>query len=165
VPGGRILAGGKTRAGGSPQDAYTLALTLLSARELSEAQIRARLGRRQIDPGDIDAAVTRLKADGTLNDRRVAGAIARMETGIKHRGRSRVLQKIRQAGIDGDTADDAVRQVFEDVDENALLDRAAERKLRGTAIKDLDDKGRARLVRALVGQGFSFEAVMKRVRT
>jgi regulatory protein len=145
-------------------DAYTVALTLLSARELSETQLRTRLKRRQIDAGDIDAAVAKLKSDGTLNDRRVAGAIARMETGIKHRGRARVIQKIRQAGIDGDTADDAVRQVFEDVDENALLDRAIERKLRGTAVKDLDEKGRARIVRALVGQGFSFEAVMKRVR-
>jgi regulatory protein len=146
-------------------DAYTVALTLLSARELSETQLRTRLKRRQIDADDIDAAVSRLKADGTLNDRRVAGAIARMETGIKHRGRGRVIQKIRQAGIDGDIADDAVRQLFEDVDEEALLDRAVERKLRGKAVKDLDEKGRARIVRSLVAQGFSFEAVMKRFRT
>ena len=53
-------------------DAFTVALTLLSARELSETQLRTRLKRRQIDADDIDAAVSRLKADGTLNDRRVA---------------------------------------------------------------------------------------------
>jgi len=145
-------------------DAYTVALTLLSARELSESQIRSRLKRRKFDADDIDSAVSRLKENRTLNDRRVALAIARMESSIKRRGRARVIQKIRQAGIDGDTADDAVREVFEDVDESDLLDQALERKLRGKTVKELDDKGRARLMRALVGQGFSFEAVMKRLR-
>ena len=145
-------------------DAYTLALSLLSARELSESQLRARLRRRKCDADDIDQAISRLKADRTLNDRRVAVAIARMESAIKHRGRGRVIQKIRQAGIDGDIADEAAREVFQDVDEAELLDRALERKLRGTAITELDDKGRARIIRALVGQGFSFDAVMKRLR-
>jgi regulatory protein len=145
-------------------DAYTVALTLLSARELSETQLRSRLKRRKFDDDDIDSAVSRLKADRTLNDRRVATAIARMESSIKHRGRARIIQKIRQAGIDSDTADDAVREVFQDVDEAALLDHAFERKMRGKTVKELDDKGRARIVRALVGQGFSFDAVMKRLR-
>ena len=145
-------------------DAYTVALTLLSARELSESQIRSRLKRRKFDADDIDSAVSRLKENRTLNDRRVALAIARMESSIKRRGRARVIQKIRQAGIDGDTADDAVREVFQDVDESDLLDQALERKLRGKTVKELDDKGRARIMRALVGQGFSFEAVMKRLR-
>jgi regulatory protein len=144
--------------------AYTIALTLLSARELSESQLRARLKRRKLDDEDIEAAVSRLKADRTLNDRRVAAAIARMESSIKHRGRARVIQKIRQAGIDPDTADDAVREVFEEVDESELLDHAFERKMRGKAVKDLDEKGRARIVRALVGQGFSFDAVLKRLK-
>ena len=145
-------------------DAYIVALTLLSARELSEAQLRTRLKRRQIDDDDIDAAVSRLKADGTLNDRRVALALARMESAIKHRGRSRVIQKIRQAGINSDTAEDAVQEVFEDVDESALLDRALERRLRGKAPRELDDKGRARVVRGLIAQGFHLEAILKKMK-
>ena len=145
-------------------DAYTVALTLLSARELSEAQLRTRLKRRQIDGDDIDAAISKLKSDGTLNDRRVAVALARMESAIKHRGRARVLQKIRQAGIDGDLAESAVREVFEEVDESALLDRALERRLRGKSPSDLDDKARARIVRALAGQGFQLDAIFKKLR-
>ena len=145
-------------------DAYTLALTLLSARELSEAQLRTRLKRRQIDDEEIAAAISRLKQDGTLNDRRVAMAVGRMETVIRGRGRARAVQKIRQAGIDGDTADEAVREIFEEVDEEALLDQAIARKLRGTAAKDLDDKGKARIVRSLAGQGFRLDAVLKRLK-
>jgi regulatory protein len=145
-------------------DAFTIALTLLSARELSESQLRARLIRRKLNPEDIDDAIVRLKADGTLNDRRVAVALARIESTIKHRGRARVIQKVRQAGIDGDTADAAVREVFEDVDEAALLDRAIERRLRGASARDLDDRGRARIVRGLAAQGFSLERILKKLR-
>ncbi|HYB96051.1 MAG TPA: regulatory protein RecX [Vicinamibacterales bacterium] len=146
-------------------DAYTVALTLLSARELSESQLRTRLKRRKLDADDIEAALSRLKADRTLNDRRVATAIARMESTIKHRGRARVIQKIRQAGIDGDIAQDAVSEVFsEEVDEQALLERAFERRLRGKSPRDLDDKGRARIVRGLTAQGFPIDAVLKRLK-
>ena len=145
-------------------DAYALALTLLAARELSESQLRARLIRRKFDSDDVDDAIARLKTDGTLNDRRVALALARMESAIKHRGRARVIQKVRQAGIDADTAADAVREVFEDVDESALLDRALERRLRGQSPRDLDARGRARVVRALAAQGFSLERILKKLR-
>ena len=146
------------------REAYILALTLLSARELSEAQLRTRLRRRQVAPENIDAALSRLKADRTLDDRRVALAIARTESSLRGRGRSRVIQKIRQAGIDSETADAAVREVFEDVDENELLDQAFLRRLRNKAVTDLDDKCRARMVRGLVAQGFSIDAVLKKLR-
>ena len=159
----------KNRSGGAraprqSADAYTLALTMLSARELSEAQLRTRLRRRDIPPDEIDAALARLKADRTLDDRRVARAIGRMESAIKRRGRTRVIQKIRQAGIDEDTAADAVHEIFQDVDESALLDEALQRRLRGKLVKELDEKGRARIVRGLVGQGFKIDAVLKKLR-
>ncbi len=137
---------------------------MLSARELSEAQLRTRLKRREFDAAEIDEAISRLNADRTLNDRRVALAIARMESAIKHRGRSRVLQKIRHAGIADDTAEEAVREVFEEVDEEAMLDRAFERRLRGKTPRELDDKGRAKVIRGLVAQGFRFEAILKRLK-
>ena len=150
--------------GARDADAFTVALTLLSARELSESQLRTRLKRREIDDESIDAAVARLKADRTLNDRRVALAIARIESHIKHRGRARIIQKIRQAGIDGDTAEEAVSEAFQDVDENAVLDRALERRLRGATVKELDEKGRARIIRGLVAQGFRLESILKRLK-
>ncbi|HET9705082.1 MAG TPA: regulatory protein RecX [Vicinamibacterales bacterium] len=146
-------------------DAYTAALTLLSARELSESQLRARLIRRQLAPDDINVAIDRLKADGTLDDRRVARALARMESGIRHRGRARVIQKIRQAGIDADVAEDAVKDIFEEIDEDELLANALDRRLRGKAAGELDERGRARIVRALVAQGFSLERILKRLKT
>jgi len=137
---------------------------MLSRRELSEAQVRTRLTRKEFDEDEIQAAVERLRQDGTLNDRRVALAAARLESAVRHRGRSRVMQKLRTLGIDSDVAEAAVNEVFEEVDEGALLDRAFERRLRGQAPKDLDEKARARIVRGLAGQGFSIDAILKRLK-
>ena len=145
------------------RDAFIVALTLLSARELSETQLRARLTRRQHDPDDIDQAIARLKQDRTLDDHRVARALARLESAIKHRGRARVMQKIRQAGIAAAVAEDAVKEVFEEVDENELLNRALERRLRGKTPRELDEKARARIVRGLMAQGFSLESILRRL--
>ena len=145
------------------RDAFIVALTLLSARELSETQLRARLTRRQHDPDEIDQAIARLKEDRTLDDCRVARALARMESAIKHRGRARVMRKIRQAGIAASIAEDAVNEVFEDVDEHQLLIKALDRRLRGKTPRDLDERGRARIVRGLMAQGFSLESILKKL--
>ena len=145
-------------------DAYIVALTLLSRRELSEAQIRTRLARREFEADEIEAAVERLRLDGTINDRRVALAAARMESTIRHRGRARVIQKLRTLGIDGEVAEAAVNEVFEEVDEGALLDRAFERRLRGQDPKHLDEKSRARILRSLAAQGFTFDTIMRRFK-
>jgi regulatory protein len=155
----------KSRGSGSsgPPDAYTTALVLLGQRELSRAQLRARLLRRGCPPDAVDAALSRLTSDRTLDDERVARAAARVETRIRGRGPVRVRQKLRALGLPSDVVHEAVRDAFADVDEGALIEQALERRLRGQALADLDDRARTRIVRGLVGQGFSLDAVMKRV--
>ena len=137
---------------------------MLGQRELSEAQIRTRLARRGCDADAITSALERLKRDRTLDDSRVARAAARLEAGIRHRGPARVRQRLQSMGLADDVVQKAVTEAFEDVDELALLDAAFERRLRGRELAELDDKARARLVRGLVGQGFSFGAVLRKVR-
>lgn len=144
-------------------DAYTAALTLLAVRELSERQLRDRLARRGYGEADIDNAVARLRADGTLSDRRVALATARREGALRHRGRARALQKVLGLGIDRDTAEAAVEEVFAELDESTLLDRALARRLRGRAPRALDERTRAKLVRSLAAQGFALDAILRKL--
>jgi regulatory protein len=146
------------------RDAYATALALLATRELSEAQLRARLLRRECDPDDVERTIERLKGDGSLDDRRVARAAARREASVRHRGRSRALQRVRQLGIATDIAINAVDEAFAEVDEVALLDRAIERRLRGAPPSSLDQRATARIVRALLAQGFEPGAVFARLR-
>lgn len=143
--------------------AYVDGLTLLSRRELSEAQVRQRLARRGFAADDIDEAIERLKRERALDDRRVAGAIARTEISAKRRGRLRVNQKLAQAGIDRSTARDAVDETFADVDEDALLASALARRLPdGDVIADED--AMQRLYRYLVRQGFDPDKVLRTLR-
>src|SRR5262245_52342705 len=120
-------------------DTYLTALKMLARRELSEAQLRQQLTRREHPADAIDAALTRLKAERSLDDERVAGAIARSETGLKKRGRYRVLRQIEAAGIAPAIARRVVDETFATIDAEALMNEALARRLRGTARIE-DDK-------------------------
>lgn len=144
----------------SLRDAYVAALGMLARRELSERQVRERLRRKGHEETDIEAAVVRLKSERALDDSRVAAAIARTETSIKRRGRLRVKQQIQQAGISGEVAKQALDAVFEDVDDEALLDAALGKRLRhGRAIED--DREFQRLYRYLATQGFESGRILE----
>ena len=145
-------------------DTYLTALKMLGRRELSEAQLRQRLLRRQHDPDVIEAALTRLKSDRSLDDERVAGAIARSETNLKKRGRFRVTRQIEAAGIASSIAKRVVDETFAAIDGDDLLVQALGRRLRGrTSIAD--DREFQRLYRYLVAQGFEPDRVLALLRS
>ena len=93
-------------------NAYIDGLKMLGRRELSEAQIRQRLARKEYDQEAIDEAVARLRDERAIDDVRVAEAIARTETSIRRRGKLRVRLQIERAGIARTTARRAVDEVF-----------------------------------------------------
>jgi len=133
--------------------AYVTALGLLARRELAEAQLRTRLAKRKFTDDEIDAAMTRLRRERALDDRRTALACARTQVRIKHRGRARVVRHIEALGINRDIAREAVAEVFAELDENALLEQALDRRLRhGLSLSDAAVFRRVH--RYLLGQGF-----------
>jgi regulatory protein len=144
-------------------DAYTAALRLLAIRELSEAQVRRRLARRGHDANAIDAVIDRLKADRSIDDTRVAGAIARSEAGLRKRGRLRVKHRIEAAGIASSIAQRAVEEVFADIDPDALLSAALGKRLRGREQIE-DEREFHRLYRFLSGQGFESDRILRALR-
>ncbi|HET9833936.1 MAG TPA: RecX family transcriptional regulator [Vicinamibacterales bacterium] len=147
----------------SSNRAYLDALRMLARRELSEAQVRQRLGRREHNPDLIDEAIARLREERAIDDRRVAEAIARTETSFRKRGKLRVKRKIESAGISSSVAKQAIDETFADVDADALLDAALARRLRhGKAIAD--DREFNRLYRYLIGQGFESDKVLTALR-
>ena len=139
---------------------YLDALKMLGRRELSESQIRQRLVRKGHTEEDIDAAVKRLKDERAIDDARVAEAIARTETAVKRRGKLRVRRQIEQAGIAPAVARQALDSVFEDLDDDALLQAALGRRLRGDRLI-ADDREFNRLYRYLAAQGFESDRILK----
>ncbi len=143
--------------------AYIDGLKLLGRRELSVRQLRARLIDREHSPEDADEAATRLLENGALDDGRVARAYARTAAKVKGRGRLRVARELQALGIARDIIAEAVAEVFGDLDERALIDRAIQKKLRGGQ-KPSTMQERARLYQFLMRQGFTPAAVSAALR-
>ena len=136
---------------------------MLGRRELSESQIRQRLARKGHAEEDVEAAVARLKDERAIDDSRVAAAIARTETAVKRRGKLRVRRQIEKAGIAPDVARQALDAVFDEVDDDALLQAALGRRLRGDRVIE-DDREFQRLYRYLMVQGFESDRVLHALR-
>jgi regulatory protein len=117
-------------------DAYTTALRLLSRRELTSSELRTRLLDRDFPEAEVERVVERLLADRTLNDRRAALAIARTHALVKARGRLRIERELLARGVDQDTARAALDEVFGELSEPELLERALRKRLRAGRIRD-----------------------------
>ncbi len=116
-------------------DAYLAGLRLLARRELSSAQLHDRLAKRGCPEPEIDAALARLREEGALDDRRMARAYASTAARVKGRGRLRILRELDALGLDREIGRAAADEVFQEIDEAALLERALAKRLRGP-IKD-----------------------------
>ncbi len=131
--------------------AYQTAVRLLARRELSTGQLRDRLAQRELPPSEIEAAITRLTRERAVDDARTALAYARRAAEVKLRGQSRARREIEALGIDPATARRAVAEVFDEVDEESVLERAIAKRLDGP----IRDRAQLRrLYQALLRQGF-----------
>jgi regulatory protein len=148
----------------SSSAAYASAVRWLTARELSTAQVRARLARKGYSDAAIDAATTRLLAAGIVDDRRAAGAVARTEARVRRHGPHRVMGRLIAMDIDREVAKEVVREVFGEDEDDALLDSAIDRRLRGRTGRLTDPVERRKLVAYLVRQGFSASAAANALR-
>jgi regulatory protein len=143
--------------------AYVAAVKMLARRELSEAQVRQRLARLGYDSDAIADAVARLKEQHSIDDARVAAAIARSESGARRRGRLRVRQRLQAAGIADPVAERAVEEAYAEVDVDALLAAVLDRRMAGQPTI-ASERELGRLYRHLVGQGFERDHVMKALK-
>jgi regulatory protein len=134
--------------------AYIDGLKLLGRRELSVAQLRSRLIDRDHPADETHQAIATLLE---------SGAYARTASKIKGRGRLRVSRELQAMGIAKEVVAEAVAEVFSDLDERALIDRAVRKKLRGGK-KPSTMQERARLYQFLMRQGFAPAAVSAALR-
>jgi regulatory protein len=134
--------------------AYSDALQLLARRELSEKQLRDRLIDRDHQHDEIDRVIAHLLESKALDDGRVARAYARTAAGVKGRGRLRVMRELSTMGIARDVANEALAEVFADVDERALIAKALQKKMRGRP-RITNAAEHARLYQFLMRQGFT----------
>ncbi len=146
-----------------PPDPYKAALRLLSQREYSSRGLRRVLERKF--PGDerLASVIRRLKEKHFLDDRRFAEHSA--SSLLRHRGFGphRIRRELRAKHVPSDLISPVLDQVFEEVDERELVERALEKKLRSLR-GPLTRRRLDSLYRSLVRQGFSTGVIISTVR-
>lgn len=149
---------------GSSTAAYLRALRWLTARELTEAQVRERLELRGYTSAAISSAIRRLQDERTLDDVRAATAVARTEARVRRHGPQRVMSKLLAMRVDRDLAREIVRDLFGEGDEETMIEQALDRRLRGKLERLSDPGERRKLIAYLVRQGFAPASASKVVR-
>jgi len=142
------------------------ALRALSARSLTQGELRVRLQARAARPGDVETVVGRLKQSGYLDDRRFAETFSRLRRENEGFGKLRVLRDLRRRRIGPSLAAKAVAEAYRDAEEAELIDRFLKRKLRyGDQPPALDDPRRvASFYRMLLRAGFTSAKILEALR-
>ncbi|HZS52650.1 MAG TPA: regulatory protein RecX [Bryobacterales bacterium] len=142
------------------------ALRALSARALTQGELRVRLQARAERPGDVETVVGRLKQYGYLDDRRFAETFSRLRRENEGFGKFRVLRDLRSRRIAPGLAEKTVAEAYRDAEEAELIDRFLKRKLRySDRPPALNDPRRlASLYRMLLRAGFTSAKILEALR-
>jgi regulatory protein len=140
---------------------YTAGLRILNYRFNSEAELRAKLDRKEFPHDAIDAAIERLRREKWLDDSRFAAAFvrARLRKGI---GRLRIKRELMAAGVESATIAQALD--LPDHDDRAAAIASARKRLAVLRRRDDDDAIRQKLVAYLFRQGYDSSMAMDVVR-
>ena len=135
---------------------WVFALKALAGRAHSTGEMREKLRRRAERASDIDDVLARLKDCGYLDDRRFAEGFAAARLSNERFGRTRVIRDLRQHRIAPTLAERSVHDVYENVDEQALIEDWVRRKYRLASRETLfqEDKDLAAAYRRLLRAGF-----------
>jgi regulatory protein len=109
----------------------------------------------------INAVLARLKDNGYLNDAAFAETYTRLRKENEKFGQRRVEQNLRNKGVPPNLIASTVDAAYAQTDEEALARQHLERK---RMRKPQDEKETARIMRRLVGAGFSTGVIYKILR-
>jgi regulatory protein len=140
--------------------------TLALGRQMrTEADLR-RLMKQRVEPGErgdavVETVVARLHEYGYLDDAAFAETYARLRQENEKLGVRRVRQDLQQKGVDAELITETLEARYGQTNEEALAREHLERK---RIRKPANEKETARVMRRLVGAGFSTGVIYKILR-
>src|ERR1700730_4926688 len=145
---------------------WSYALKVLTGRAHSTGELREKLRRRAERPADIDDVLARLKDVGYLDARRYAEGFAAARLSTEKFGRTRVVQDLRQRRVAPELAEKTVQKVYQDVDDQALIEDWIRRKYRMAPRQGLfqKEKDLAAAYRRLLRAGFRSGEVIRALK-
>ncbi|HEU4564875.1 MAG TPA: regulatory protein RecX [Gemmatimonadaceae bacterium] len=138
------------------------ALNMLAFRARSVRDLRRRLVQKG-EPEDVaDAAIARLVELGLLDDAAFARQYARSKVLSAGHSRRRLQQELYRKGVAREVAEASIEEVMAEdgVDEEAIIERAARKKLRTLAGLDPDAR-RRRLYGYLARRGYELDDIRR----
>jgi regulatory protein len=139
---------------------YQYAVGALARQMRTVAEIK-RLMSRRVEEGEtgeskMAAVVARLAEQHYLDDHAFASNYARLRQENQSFGKRRVQQELARKGVQAELVASTIDTAYAQVGEEELVRRYVARK---RIAKPQDEKQTARLVRRLVGAGFSFAII------
>jgi len=115
--------------------AYDRALNMLAFRARSSRDLARALQRKGEEKPHVDWAIERLREQGLLDDAAFARSFARAKVVDGKQSRRRVQQDLARKGVSRSLSDEAIDTVIEEegVDQRAIVEEAARKKLRSLA--------------------------------
>ena len=164
VPFTEQLAAAVERAA-QAQRTMDRALNMLAFRARSIRELRRGLIQKGEAEELADAAIARLVATGLLDDRDYARSYVRAKVAGAGFSRRRLRGELARRGVARDIVDEAIGEVFasEEMDEDAVIERVALKKLRALAKVD-EATRRRRLYAYLARRGYELDDI-RRVMT
>jgi len=145
---------------------YQYAVGALARQMRTVAELK-RLMSRRVEPGEageakVAAVVTRLLDQRYLDDPAFASTYTRLRQENQSFGKRRVQQELTRKGVKGELVATTIESAYAQVSEEDLARRYIARK---RITKPKDEKETARLIRRLIGAGFSFAIISKLLKS
>ncbi|WP_373973552.1 regulatory protein RecX [Shewanella putrefaciens] len=141
-----------------------MAVALLARRDYSRQQIRDKLLDKGFELNDIEPVLDACESSGFINDARYAELLVRSHISRGH-GAIRIRQAIAQKGLSKDCIETALVNCdcdwFELAKDKATKKYGVPRvtEVKGSKARELIAKEKAKRVRFLMGQGFSYDQI------
>lgn len=142
----------------NPEQAQNIALRMLSRRALTVRELVERL-RKKGAPGKMAEAVAiQFREKGYIDERAIAEDHIRLGMEHKLAGKFLIRYELNKRGVNQQTGEDTLAELYPDEEEIAIARRLARRKLRG--MEDLPpEKKERRLAGTLQRKGFPYEII------
>ena len=130
------------------------AAAYLNRAEHSSYQLTVKLQKKGYIKNEYQPALDYLRAEGTLDDSRFAGAYLHTRSLSKKEGYARLFSELRKRGIAADTAKQVLNDFFAEIDEAEVCEGA---------VRSLIRKGytEQKLYSALQRKGFPFSMIKR----
>jgi regulatory protein len=139
------------------------AVRLLAGRAHSTGELREKLRRRARQASAVDVVLARMKENGYLDDQKFAENFASARLANDKLGKARVARDLRQRRVAPSLVERTVRKVYQDVNEENLIEQWVRRKYRLTPREGLfqEDKDMAAAYRRLLRAGFRSGEILR----